>query len=59
MYTELQSVSSSNIAAVGWALFQGWLPIMEVEFLNGSLYAYEGIPESMFNDMMSANSHGT
>ncbi|MBV9469757.1 MAG: KTSC domain-containing protein [Abitibacteriaceae bacterium] len=48
-------MSSSNIASVS---YDGQRRILEVEFLNGSIYQYSFIPESLFQGLMSASSHG-
>ncbi|GAA0410465.1 KTSC domain-containing protein [Cocleimonas flava] len=53
---EMQPVSSSNIAAVGYD------PDTEnayVEFLDGSTYAYKGVPEYEFNNLLTAASVGS
>jgi KTSC domain len=50
------SVSSSNIAAIGYDAKQ---QVLEVEFLNGSVYQYSGIPESLYIGLMNAASHGS
>jgi hypothetical protein len=53
---EMQSVSSSNIAAVGYdAEYQ----IVYVQFLNGSTYAYKGVPEHEFENLKTAPSVGS
>lgn len=47
-------VSSSNIASIGYengALY--------VAFNRGGLYAYSGVPESIYHGLMSASSHGS
>lgn len=46
-------VSSSNLSSVGYE--NGTL---YVRFNNGSLYAYSGVPESVYRGLMSASSHG-
>lgn len=48
-------VTSSNIASIGYDSVQ---MILEVEFLNGSIYHYYDIPESIYEGIMSAESHG-
>lgn len=50
------SVSSSNIASIGYDAKQ---QILEVAFLNGSVYQYSGVPESLYSGLMSADSHGS
>lgn len=47
------SVSSSNLASVGYE--DG---ILEVAFKSGSVYQYIGVPESVYDALMSAPSHG-
>lgn len=47
-------VSSSNIAAVGYDE-----PTLYVFFHSGGLYAYFNVPQSIYNGLMSASSHGT
>ena len=49
-------VSSSNISSIGYdpALFT-----LEVEFLNGRIYRYFGVPEHLHRQLMIARSHGT
>ena len=32
--------------------------ILEVEFLNGSIYQYYDVPEALYVGIMSAESHG-
>jgi hypothetical protein len=51
-----QRVISSNIGSIGYdsAIFT-----LEVEFLNGSIYQYFGVPEQLFKQLMVASSHGT
>ena len=46
-------VSSSNINSIGYA--NGTL---EIEFNNGSIYQYNNVPETLYNGLMSASSHG-
>ncbi len=48
-------VSSSNIASVGYDADK---QILEIGFLNGSVYQYFGVPENIFAGLMSASSHG-
>ena len=47
-------VSSSNIASIGYE--NGTL---YVAFNRGGLYAYSGVPESIYHVLMSASSHGS
>lgn len=50
-----QRVSSSNLASIGYDEEQ---KILEVEFLNNSIYQYFGIPSRTYKNLMDAPSHG-
>ncbi|HLP90779.1 MAG TPA: KTSC domain-containing protein [Nostocaceae cyanobacterium] len=50
------TVSSSNIASIG---YDAENRILEVEFLNSSVYQYFNIPQSLYQGLMSASSHGS
>jgi len=50
------SVSSSNIASIG---YDANSRVLEIEFLNGSVYQYSSVPESLYNGLMNASSHGS
>lgn len=50
-----QPVSSSNIAAIGYDVNSQTL---EIEFLNGGVYQYFDVPQHVYDDLMSAGSHG-
>lgn len=47
-------VSSSNINAIG---YEG--TTLYVLFHSGGLYAYYNVPQSEYNGLMSASSHGS
>jgi hypothetical protein len=49
------SVISSNIKSIGYDPLQA---LLEVEFLNGTIYQYFKVPQHLFNGLMSASSHG-
>ncbi len=49
-------VSSSNLRAVG---YDPDTRTLEVEFLNGGLYSYSGVPASVHAGLMSAPFHGS
>lgn len=53
---DMQSVSSSNIAAVGYDAEE---QAVYVEFCNGSVYAYKGVPESEYENLRTASSVGS
>ena len=50
-----KSVISSNLKSVGYDSFQ---MVLEIEFLEGSVYQYYGAPQSVYASLMSASSHG-
>ena len=50
------AVSSSNLASVGYDADQR---ILEIEFLNRSVYQYYNVPESLYRSLMNASSHGS
>lgn len=50
-----KSVSSSNLDAVA---YDAGTSTLYVRFNNGSTYAYDGVPQSQYNGLMSAGSHG-
>jgi hypothetical protein len=49
-------VSSSNLASVG---YDPELRILEVEFLNRSVYQYLNVPSYVYSGLMGASSHGS
>lgn len=49
-------VSSSNLKAVG---YDSETSQLEIEFLNGGLYVYSSVPESVYKGLMVASSHGS
>lgn len=50
-----KNVSSSNIKSIG---YDESTSTLEVEFLNGNIYQYSNIPESLYINLMNADSHG-
>ena len=48
-------VSSSNLASVG---YEAASAVLEVEFNNGSVYRYSGVPEHVYKGLMDAASKG-
>ncbi|MBP9819168.1 KTSC domain-containing protein [Candidatus Woesebacteria bacterium] len=48
-------VNSSNIAAIGYDPDSS---ILEIEFNDGSIYQYFGVPELVHQELMDAGSHG-
>ncbi len=49
-------VQSSNIYSIGYDPVSQTL---EVEFNNGSIYQYYGVPEFIYEDFMNADSKGS
>lgn len=50
-----EAVSSSNIASVGYDEANS---ILEVEFINGSVYEYFDVPEHVYREFMGCGSLG-
>ena len=53
---DMQPVSSSNIAAIG---YDSENQTVYVQFLNGSTYAYKGVPEHEYENLRTAPSIGS
>jgi hypothetical protein len=53
---DMQPVNSSNIAAIG---YDAENQAVYVQFLNGSTYAYKGVPEHEFENLLTAPSVGS
>jgi hypothetical protein len=53
---DMHPVSSSNITAVG---YDAENQTVYVQFLNGSTYAYKGVPEHEFENLLTAPSVGS
>ncbi|MHB8772680.1 MAG: KTSC domain-containing protein [Syntrophales bacterium] len=49
------AVSSSNIGTIG---YEAETQTLEVEFLNGSIYQYAGVPVGEHEAMMNCDSKG-
>ena len=49
-------VTSSNLVSVGYEINSSTL---EIEFRNGAVYQYFDVPESEWQSLMQATSHGT
>lgn len=52
---ERTPVNSSNIAAIG---YDEDTQILEIEFMDGSVYQYSGVPPSEHDGIMNADSKG-
>ena len=48
-------VTSSNIASIG---HESESRTLEIEFRNGAVYRYDGVPSTEYAGLMSASSHG-
>jgi len=48
-------VSSENISSIGYDTQSA---ILEVEFTSGDVYQYFNVPEFLYNQFLSASSHG-
>lgn len=50
-----EHVESSNIESIG---YDSSSQTLEIEFLNGTIYQYFDIPESIYQGLIDADSHG-
>lgn len=53
---ERVQVESSHIASIG---YDPDSETLEIEFVKGELYQYYNVPKYVFDELMSASSHGT
>lgn len=51
-----QSVSSSNISSIG---YDSESHTLEIEFHSGGVYQYFAVPQSIYDELMHASSHGS
>ena len=49
------NVASSNVRSVG---YDPQTSTLEIEFLSSGIYQYYGVPENMYQQLMSATSKG-
>lgn len=49
-------VSSSNVASVG---YDPDTLTLEVEYLSGATYQYTGVPQNVYDELMSSSSVGS
>ena len=49
-------VQSSNLFSVG---YDSQTSILEIEFNNGSIYQYSGVPQEVYEGLMNAGSKGS
>ena len=52
---ERQNVTSSDIASIGYDHDN---MVLEIEFLSGTVYQYYDVPQSIYDGLMAADSHG-
>lgn len=52
----LTPVTSSNLKAIG---YDPGNQILQIAFKNGGTYDYYNVPESVYNGLMAASSHGS
>lgn len=50
-----QNVSSTDLKSIG---YDNGSSILEIEFNSGGIYQYFNVPEIIYNELMSAGSHG-
>jgi hypothetical protein len=50
-----EPVQSSNLASVGYDISTS---VLEIEFLNGGVYQYYGVPAQVHEGLMNAGSKG-
>lgn len=48
-------VQSTNLASVG---YEALTRTLEIEFQNGRVYQYQGVPKPVFDQLMAASSKG-
>lgn len=48
-------VNSSTIDSIG---YDYTILSLEIEFINGGIYQYSGVPSNVFDALMTSNSHG-
>jgi len=51
-----ESVSSSNISSIG---YDSESRTLEIEFHSGGVYHYFDVPQSIYDELMHASSHGS
>jgi hypothetical protein len=49
------NVRSSVISSVGYSRSKG---LLDIEFSNGNRYRYRGVPDTVYEELMTAPSHG-
>lgn len=52
---ERHNVNSSDLSSIGYNKDN---QVLEIEFINGSIYRYFQVPLDMFTSLLNAGSHG-
>jgi hypothetical protein len=50
-----QQVHSSNLSSIG---YEATSQTLEIQFHSGHVYQYSEVPVTIYNELMSASSHG-
>lgn len=50
---------SSNLYQVRWYRSEEGVDTLEVEFLSGRIYRYDGVPKRLYDGLLCAFSHGS
>jgi hypothetical protein len=53
---DMKGVDSSNIDAIG---FDAFAKKLRIRFKSGETYEYDTVPQTVHNELMNANSHGS
>jgi len=53
---EMTPVSSSNVAQIGYNEDE---QLVYVEFLNGNIYMYKGVPQHEYDNLLTSSSVGS
>lgn len=53
---ERQPVTSSNVASIG---YDGETETLEVGFVKGTVYQYQGVPQSIYEEFVASSSKGS
>ena len=53
---DVKPVKSRDLALIG---YDNTTSTLEVVFRMGGVYRYQGVPESIYHELMAAPSHGT
>src|SRR5688572_3679593 len=56
LFMEREPVDSTNLASVG---YDPETQVLEIEFQSGGVYQYYDVPVELYEELMSASSHGS